>query len=210
MRSVLLALALSASTPAAPVPPAAPVAPAPAKKAPTSAARKGDAARVAPPSLTANALASELRDASRRRTEELAALAAERQRLEALAGDIAAARKALQDESARLERQISAARDAQLEADRRRAQAPREEPPKPSDASDDLDGKQVDVLARTLKGMKRDAAAGMLEQLPRPLAAAVLQRLKPIDSAALLGKMKTGSAAELFTMLSRSDAGAKP
>jgi flagellar motility protein MotE (MotC chaperone) len=147
-----------------------------------------------PPSLTAAALRDELRAASLRRQSELAALAAERARLEKLSGELTAAQ---------------AARDAAK--DERAPKPAQDRPRSPTGASATGPaapaGAPVEALAKTLRGMKVDQAAAMVARLERPLAIEVLRRMRPGDAGALLDKMSPEAAAELFALMATRPSG---
>lgn len=155
------------------------------------------APRATPPSLTPGALALELREANRRRFEELADIQRERARLEQLAAEIAAARRELARESALLDEKT--AKLQELSSQQRPATTP---PPAPEPAALPADA-QAQALARTLKGMKPDQAAALIGRLEKPLAVAVLAKLRPADAAGVLGRMPSSNAAELFTLMAR-------
>lgn len=153
--------------------------------------------RPTPRAISGPALVEELRDAGRRRQQELGALRAEREQLEKLKAEIETARAALREETARLEARVQAAGPASAAARGAAGGAVASAP----------DGKgPVDSLARTLKGMKPDQAAGVVNRIDRPLAVELLRRLRPGDAAALLERMKPEAAAELFVALAGSGA----
>ena len=141
-----------------------------------------------PPALSATALRDELRASSRKRQEELAALGRERARLEKLTADIASARTALREETARLDERAKKAA-----AERAGGRGG------PGGAGQGE--KQVVALAKTLKGMKPDQAAALVARLDRPLAIDLLRRMRPGDAAVVLEKVKPELAAELFSMM---------
>jgi flagellar motility protein MotE (MotC chaperone) len=145
-----------------------------------------------PPSLTAGALADELRRSSRERQSEKAALAEERARLEKLASDIAATRAALKQETERLQ-ELLAAGSARAKRPKNGKLKKGELPPSP-----------VVDLAKTVKGMKPDAAAALLSRLDRALAAAILEQMRAADAAAVVDRMDPGTGAALFALLARS------
>jgi flagellar motility protein MotE (MotC chaperone) len=167
------------------------------------------ATRTPPPSLTPGALANELREANRRRFEELAELQRERVQLELLRAEIASARRELaresaqlDDKAARLEREAAKLREATRPLHGDSPAAPVGAEPGPTPA-------QVEALARTLKGMKPEQAAALVGRLERTLAVAVLSKLRPSDAAGVLGRMPSGNAAELFTLMARNGAARK-
>jgi flagellar motility protein MotE (MotC chaperone) len=217
LSALLLAAGLAATAPPGPppapqlgpppIPAVAPIAVAPVPPA----AKKVETPRAAPPALGAVALATELREGARRRSEDLAALQRERADLEKLAAEVAAARAALRDETQRLEARLEVLRKEAASHDERTARARADGrdagSSKGAPADEQPDPARAEALAKTLKGMKADQAAALIGQLQRPLATAVLRRLKPGDAAAVLGRMKTAEAAELFTMLSHAESG---
>jgi flagellar motility protein MotE (MotC chaperone) len=152
---------------------------------------------VPPPSLTTNALRDELRSSTRRRQDELAAIARERSRLEKLSAEIATARAALEAETARLDEKV---KKAELGASAATSQAqslpPRQggKPPAPT-------------LAKTLKGMRAEQAATLISRLDRRLAADLLRQMRPADAGGVLEKMKPETAAELFSLMASSETG---
>jgi len=146
------------------------------------------AARVAeqeiPYSLTARALLDELRQTrggQARAGAEREALAKERGRLEKVAADIAIARAALKNETARLEALAGTATSSAV-------------PP--------------ETLAKTLKVMKPEQAAAVLAKLDRPLAVNLLRHMKPAETGAVLDHMNTERAAELFRSMAANQPGA--
>ncbi len=178
MASLLLAIALVATSKATPA-----VTPAPASGA---VPLVGVA-----PALTATALRDELRARSQQRREELAALARQKEELQRLAAEVAAARMAL---------------DA---AQRAPAADPKGAPPKDDKGDAARDAKpsvaspatSPEALAKTVKGMKSDQAAILVQKLDRGLAVEVLRRMRPADTAAILEKLKPDTAAELFSAM---------
>ncbi len=178
MASLLLAIALVATSKATPA-----VTPAPANGA---VPLVGVA-----PALTATALRDELRARSQQRREELAALAMQKEELQRLAAEVAAARMVL---------------DA---AQRAPAADPKGAPPKDDKGDAARDAKpsvastatSPEALAKTVKGMKSDQAAILVQKLDRGLAVEVLRRMRPADTAAILEKLKPDTAAELFSAM---------
>jgi len=137
------------------------------------------------PALTAAALRDELRAASQRRQDELAAIARQRAELEKLAAEIAAARAVVEAE---------------------RARAPRDDKAPPSQGRPETPATagqpaSPDALAKTIKGMKVDQAAALVGHLDRGLAVDVLRRMKPADAGAILEKLKGETAADLFAQM---------
>lgn len=199
----------TAPAPVHPTPPVHPTAPATAtatapehpKPAPAPAPAKtqarGPESTVPPPSLTTNALRDELRSSTRRRQDELAAIARERSRLEKLSAEIATARAALEAETARLDEKV---KKAELGASAATSQAQ----PFPSRQG----GKPpAPTLAKTLKGMRAEQAATLISRLDRRLAADLLRQMRPADAGGVLEKMKPETAAELFSLMASSETG---
>ena len=141
-----------------------------------------------PPALSASALRDELRASSRKRQEELAALDRARAQLEKLTADIATARSALREETARLDERAKKASAEKVAA-------------RGGPGGLGQGDKQVVALAKTLKGMKPDQAAALVARLDRPLAIDLLRRMRPGDAAVVLEKVKPELAAELFSMM---------
>jgi flagellar motility protein MotE (MotC chaperone) len=210
--ALLTVLLLATAGPAAPVPAAAPSAHGSPRERPRidrsapealldlstqqrpASAELGDGI---PPALTAAALRDELTAAAQRRRDDLAAMARERARLEKLAADITAARAALRDETARLERATDA--EAARGRDRKRSATPG----RPGEIA------HADALAKTLKGMRSEPAAALLARLERSLAVDILRRMRPADAGALLEKLKPETAAELVSALADEKGGSR-
>jgi flagellar motility protein MotE (MotC chaperone) len=168
-----------------------------ANPAPPRAQACAPEATVPPPSLTASALRDELRASSQRRQEELAAIARERARLEKLSEDIAAARLALEAETARLDEKVKKAEAAKGTSN-----------PQAQGALSRPAGKPPSIaLAKTLKGMKPEQAAVLVSRLDHRLAVELLQQMRPADAGGVLEKMKPETAAELFSLMASSEAG---
>ncbi|BDG07972.1 magnesium transporter MgtE N-terminal domain-containing protein [Anaeromyxobacter paludicola] len=142
-----------------------------------------------PYSLTARALLDELRQTragQARAGAEREALAAERARLDRTAAEIAQARAALRDETARLETLVGHGATCA-------AAAPTVPP---------------EVLAKTLKVMKPEQAAGVIAKLDRPLAVELLRHMKPAEAGPVLDRMSTERAAELIRSMAANQPGA--
>ena len=185
----------------APAAPAALAAPAPVAKEPRhsptwdegvpAVKAQGVKAEPRPPALTPNALREELAAGARKRRDELAAIQAERARLEKLQAEIEAARTALRDETAQLEAKVK--KGSQLPA---RAATP------PADPS-----AGAEAVAKAMKGMKAEQAAAVLVRLDPPLAVAALRKMRPADVSAVLDRLKPETAAELLSLVA---AGSQP
>jgi flagellar motility protein MotE (MotC chaperone) len=149
------------------------------------------------PSLTTTALRNELRQ-SLAEPGEPGAPVSERARLEQLAGEIAKAREALKQETARLEALIKQRGSCESEA---RASADENNPAAAAAAlaAKDMAREQLDSVSKTMKGMKPEQAAAVVTRLDHHLAAEVLRRMRPADAGAVLGYLKPELAAELAT-----------
>ena len=149
---------------------------------------------VLPPSLTANALRDELRASARRRQDELAAIERERANLQKLAGEITAARAALQAETAKLDEKVKKAESSPTAASAPTPARPGGKPP-------------PEALAKTLKVMKTEQAAALVARLDRHLAVDLLRQMRPADAGGVLEKMKPETAAELLSAMASGQAG---
>ena len=194
---------------------AAPAEPAKARpvEAPARMAHEGEqAAPSAPPSLMGSALLEEVQKGRRDRDQsagkleaERARLAAERTRLEALASDVARARDALKQETARLEALVKAAPAACPTA------TPAQSAETAAPARPTLIKAQLDTLAKSMKAMKPEQAAGLVSRLDRSLVVPLLQRMRPGDAGAVLAQLKPELAADLMVaMATTPGSGGKP
>jgi len=182
--------ATSAATPS-PDPAAAPP---PEKRGADGAVQRAEAnaaparkeSRPPVPALTPRALSDELRRSARERAKEQARLEAERERLARQAKEIAEARAALKEETARLEGLLGKGAGG------------------PGKAGTSGEAAPLDALARTVKGMKAEQAAALLTRLDRALAAAILERMRPADAAVVMDKLDPSVGAQLFALLTRS------
>jgi hypothetical protein len=181
--------------------------------------------RVVTPSagLNANAMHDELgQHASSQKA------AGERERLEILSADLARARSALREETARLEGLMDKAKQAGVikpgapgaaAAPAGEAGAPAPMPvgdplapsayfrPTPPSANFAV---QVEVVSKAIKSMKPEQAAGVIGHLERGLAADVMQRMRAADAGAILGFLKPEVAAALAAeIVSRPPLGSK-
>jgi flagellar motility protein MotE (MotC chaperone) len=154
-------------------------------------------ARPVLPTLTAAALKGELRQ-SLVKPGETSAPVSDRVRLEQLASEVAHAREALRQETARLEalvKQVGTCggetRSSPSESDPAAAAA--------AAAARDAAREQLDSVSKTLKGMKPEQAAAVVSLLDRRLASEVLRRMRPADAGALMGYLKPEVAAGLAT-----------
>ncbi len=163
---------------------------APKPKGGSDAVTEDDRPVTTPRSLTRKAFEEEVHQTVRQRRTERARAGEERTRLEKLASDIASARAALKEETARLE---------QL--------AKKESASSASTASDAGDKASVAALARTLKGMRPEQAAAVLGRLDKKLAVELLRRLRPADAGVIAEKLRPEAAAELFALMARPAAG---
>lgn len=172
---------------------------APAHGGRRTAPSAGGETKPTPHSLAPAALADELRDATSRRRQELAAIRAEREALEKLRADIAAARRSLAEETTRLEERLRG---------QEKGAAAGGGPQRPAGPAPAPGKGPLDTLARTLKGMKSEQAAVVVGRLEKPLAVELLRRMRPADAAQLLDRMKPEAAAEMVTSLAL--AGGRP
>lgn len=152
-----------------------------------------------PPSLAPGALREELRKASqqipgdrKQLEEERRQLEEERSRLEALATDLAKARNALREETAKLEEMLQH-EPPKRQTQQRAVQAPLQQQAAPAAP----EGDRLDTLAKSIRGMRSEQAAALLTRLPRPLAAGLLLRLRPNEAGPILDKLTPDVAAEL-------------
>jgi flagellar motility protein MotE (MotC chaperone) len=147
--------------------------------------------------LTAAALRGELHQ-SLAKPGEAGAPVSDRVRLEQAAAEIAHAREALRQETARLEALIKQVgtcggetRSSPSESDPAAAAA--------AAAARDAAREQLDNVSKTLKGMKPEQAAAVVSLLDHRLAGEVLRRMRPADAGALMGYLKPEVAAGLAT-----------
>ena len=149
------------------------------------------------PTLTPTALKGELRQ-SLAKPGEAPVPVTDRARLEQLASEIAHAREALRQETARLEALIKQVgpcggevRSSPSESDPAAAAA--------AAAAKDAAREQLDSVSKALKGMKPEQAAAVVSLLDHRLAGEVLRRMRPADAGALMGYLKPEVAAGLAT-----------
>jgi len=131
------------------------------------------------PTLSTTALKSELHQ-SLVVPKEAAGPVSDRARLEQLTFEIAHAREALRQETARLERSSN----SPVRLRRGRQSAEREQPAPEAAAAPakDTAREQLDSVSKALKGMKPEQAAAVLSLLDRRLAAQVLRNMRPADA----------------------------
>jgi len=149
------------------------------------------------PTLSTTALKSELHQ-SLVVPKEAAGPVSDRARLEQLTFEIAHAREALRQETARLEALIKQSGPADGGA----GSPPSESSPAPEAAAapaKDTAREQLDSVSKALKGMKPEQAAAVLSLLDRRLAAQVLRNMRPADAGAVMGFLKPEQAADLAT-----------
>ena len=147
------------------------------------------------PTLTTTALKSELRQ-SLATPGEAGAPVSDRARLELLASEIAQAREALRQETARLEALIKQSGPCEGEG---RSSSSEGSSSAAAAAAKDMAREQLESVSKALKGMKPEQAAAVLSLLDRRLAAQVLRRMRPADAGAVMGYLKPEQAAELAT-----------
>jgi flagellar motility protein MotE (MotC chaperone) len=148
------------------------------------------------PTLTTTALKSELRQ-SLVTPVETGAPVSDRTRLEQLASEIAHAREALRQETARLEALIKQRGSSEGEGVTSIESSPAAAAA--ATAAKDTAREQLDSVSKAMKGMKPEQAAAVLSLLERRLAAQVLRRMRPADAGAVMGYLKPEQAAELAT-----------
>jgi flagellar motility protein MotE (MotC chaperone) len=137
-------------------------------------------APVVPPSLTSKAFLDEIRTSARDQRTSKQRREDERNRLEALAKEVADARAALRAETERLEAAKKPAASAGTAEEK---------------------AKSYVALAKTVKGMRPEKAAELVSNLDRPLAVELLRRIRPADAAAILEKLKADTAADLVSRM---------
>jgi hypothetical protein len=149
------------------------------------------------PTLTPTALKGELHQ-SLAKPGEAPVPVTDRARLEQLASEIAHAREALRQETARLEalvKQVGACgseiRNSPSESDPAAVAA--------AAAAKEAAREQLDSVSKALKGMKPEQAAAVVSLLDHRLAGEVLRRMRPADAGALMGYLKPEVAAGLAT-----------
>jgi flagellar motility protein MotE (MotC chaperone) len=167
------------------------------KKKNQTAALAGRGVPVVLPSLTSTALKNELRQ-SLVQPGEVGAPVSDKARLEQLVTEIAQAREALKQETARLEALIKQRGSCEGEA----RSLPAESSPAVAAAAlaaKDMAREQLESVSKAMKGMKPEQAAAVLSRLDRRLAAEVLRRMRPADAGGVMGFLKPELAAELAT-----------
>jgi flagellar motility protein MotE (MotC chaperone) len=147
---------------------------------------------VLPPSLTQHALCEELQRSTLDRRSTYSKMEADRARLERLAAEVAEARAALKQETARLEALVRKAGPGRVGGPAAGAV-----PLLPVGS----ERAPVETLARTIRGMQPEQAAAVLARLDPHLAVAVLRRIRPADAGAIADKLKPDTAAALFALL---------
>jgi flagellar motility protein MotE (MotC chaperone) len=149
------------------------------------------------PTLTTTALRSELHQSLTGQNEAVGP-GSERATLEQLVSEIAHAREALRQETARLEALIKQAGPPDGGA----GSPPSESSPAAdaaAAAAKDMAREQLVSVSKALKGMKPEQAAAVLSLLDRRLAAQVLRSMRPADAGAVMGFLKPEQAADLAT-----------
>jgi flagellar motility protein MotE (MotC chaperone) len=147
-----------------------------------------------PPSLTTSALRNEVRGQP---AEERGG--SERARLEQLAADIARAREALRQDTARLEALLK--NGGSGEGRFTPGEGDGATPTPISLGSREMLKEQIDTVSRAMKGMKPEQAAPIVARLDRTLAAEILRRMRPADAGAVMGQLKPEVAADLATII---------
>jgi flagellar motility protein MotE (MotC chaperone) len=149
--------------------------------------------------VTPQSFCDELARAARNRKAEGDKVAAERSRLEKLLSEITRAREALKNETEQLEQLLKQADGRQGKS----ASKPDERAAAKAGREAQSDPPRVDMVAKSMRGLKPEQAAEVLKKLDHDLAARVLAQMRPADAAAALGKLDAGDAAKLLTDASR-------
>ncbi len=181
---------------------------APGRPGDKPATEKPPGERPVPPTLTGTAFRQELSQG--KRVGDLEHPPSERERMQNLAADLARTREALRAETARLEALI---RQAPAEAGRPvGSPATGAAPPAPlglgPPGGRPVDPSQVELVAKTFRGMKPEQAAALIGHLDRALAAEVLARMRPPDAGAILGLLRPELGAALTTEMANRPAAA--
>jgi flagellar motility protein MotE (MotC chaperone) len=165
---------------------------------PEPVSKGGGGGGLVPPSLSARALADELKRAAHERQAQQTALAEQQKKLEATQQDLARTRAAVKDETARLQAlMVGASRFDKGSKAKPGARNTAGRPLAPQSP--------IDALAKTVKGMRAEEAAALLTKLDRGLAAAILSRMKPADSALVFEKLDPATGASLLALLAKED-----
>jgi hypothetical protein len=152
-----------------------------------------------PPSLTGSALRQELKQNGGE--ERGGAPLSERAKLEQMAAEIARAREALKQDTARLESMLRSGGGGD---GRMPVGDPMMEPvasPGGAAASKEAMKEQIITVSKAMKGMKPEQAAAIISRLDRVLASEILRRMKPADAGAVMASIKPEVAAELATTI---------
>lgn len=149
------------------------------------------------PALSTSALRNELRQSLSVSSET--GQVSERTRLEQLSAEIAKAREALRQETARLEELIR--QRGSCDGELRAAAAAASDPKTAADAAavKDAEREQIENVSKTMKGMKPEQAAAVVTRLDPRLASEILRRMRPADAGAVLGFLRPELAAQLAT-----------
>jgi hypothetical protein len=149
-----------------------------------------------PPSLTGSALRQELKQNAGE--EKGGAPLSERAKLEQMAAEIAKAREALRQDTARLEAMLRGGGDGRMPIGD--PMNPVASPGGPA-ASKEAMKEQILTVSKAMKGMKPEQAAAIISRLDRVLASEILRRMKPADAGAVMASVKPELAAELATAI---------
>lgn len=147
-----------------------------------------------PPSLTGGALRQELKQSGGE--ERGGAPQSERAKLEQMAAEIAKAREALKQDTARLESMLRGGEGRMPIGDGM-------EPVSVGGAAASKEAmkEQILTVSKAMKGMKPEQAAAIISRLDRVLASEILRRMKPADAGAVMASVKPELAAELATAI---------
>lgn len=157
--------------------------------------------RAIPPALSAEALRA-----------ELARGRAERERLEKLNADLAAAREELRKETVRLEELIEKGRAAKAgiaNSETEPPAGPGERAAGPAESAE-VDSARIAALAKALKGMKAQQAGVVLSKLGDDLAARILSAMRPADAGPVLARISPERAGRLVELMARLPTEGKP
>ena len=149
-----------------------------------------------PPALTGSALRNELKQNGGE--EKGGAPLTERAKLEQMAAEIAKAREALKQDTARLESMLRGGGDGRMPIGD--PMSPVASPGGPA-ASKEAMKEQILTVSKAMKGMKPEQAAAIISRLDRVLGSEILRRMKPADAGAVMAAIKPELAAELATAI---------
>jgi flagellar motility protein MotE (MotC chaperone) len=149
-----------------------------------------------PPSLTVPALRQEIKQSG---GEDKSAPTTERARLEQLAGEIAKAREALKQDTARLEQMLHGGGDGRMPIGDGMETATGSAAG--GAASREAMKEQIMTVSKAMQGMKPEQAAAIIARMDRNLASEILRRMKAADAGAVMASIKPELAADLATTI---------